>query len=397
MAKFSTVFELVAKEKPALPVHILRPHVISTAAAWFLDNFPGKVVYSVKSNPDIEVLHLLHDAGVEHFDVTSIAEIKLIAEQFPGAPLHFMNPVKSRESIRSAYFEYGVRDFSLDCEAELCKILEETDYATDLRFFVRLAISNDSAAMSLSGKFGISVLEAPSLLRECQKYAKKTGICFHVGSQTMNPDSYANAIRLVANLLYSNGLSVDVLDIGGGFPSIYPGLVPPELVLYMNAVREAFEEIRAINPACELWSEPGRALVAEGGALLVRVELRKGNRLYINDGVYGTLFDAGMLDFPFPARMVNAHGYTAPETEGFMLFGPTCDSLDKIKGPFHLPSNIQEGDWIEIGGLGAYGASLQSKFNGFYSEERANLADAPMMSMFGLSAPLDSEQQKKTA
>ena len=385
MAKFSTVYELVKTQQPNLPVHITRPHVIRHAADWFLRHFPGKIVYSVKSNPEPQVLDQLQLAGVRHWDVASLREIQQIAAQFPGDSMHFMHPVKNRETIRQAYFVYGIRDYSLDSYDELEKILEVTNYAKDLRFFVRLAISNGHAAHTLSGKFGIPVLEAPDLLRECQKYAAQTAICFHVGSQCMNPDAYTNAITLVAKLLRTHKLSVDVLDIGGGFPSIYPDLVPPALIRYMKAIDRAFRKIQKINPDCELWAEPGRALVAESGSVLVRVELRKGNKLYINDGTYGSLFDAGHPGFVYPVRMIGQNNKASPVMEAFSLFGPTCDSIDAMEGPFYLPANIQEGDWFEIGQLGAYGATLQSKFNGFQSDEKATLEDAPMLSLFGLA------------
>lgn len=396
MAKYATVFELVAQEQPDFPVHITRPHVVSTAARWFLKHFPGKVVYAVKTNPEPHVLDIIHGAGIRHFDVASPREIQQIASRFPDAQMHYMHPVKSREAIRMAYFDHGIRDFSLDSHAELQKILEVTDYADDLRLFVRLAISNGHAAFTLAGKFGVSVIEAAALLTECQKYAAQTAICFHVGSQCMNPEAYTNAITLVTDWLATNGLSVDILDIGGGFPSVYPDLLPPALEEYTRAIGESFAKMQAINPACELWCEPGRALVAEGGSLLVRVELRKGNRLYINDGVYGTLFDAGYPGFVYPARMIAQKGrYNSPDLEAFTLYGPTCDSLDTMEGPFMLPSNIEEGDWIELGQLGAYGSTLQSNFNGFYSDAKAELADAPMMSLYGLAEEEVEQQQVK--
>lgn len=398
MAKFATVFELVAQEQPNTPVHILRPHVIRTAAKWFLNNFPGKVVYAVKTNPESDVLHTLYNAGMRHFDVASLHEIKTIAEHFPDASMHYMHPVKNREAIRTAYFDYGIRDFSLDSYAELQKILEVTGHADDLRLFVRLSISNGHAAFALAGKFGVPVLEAAGLLRECQKYAKQTAICFHVGSQCMDPEAYTNAITLVAKLLKTSGLSVDIIDVGGGFPSAYPDLQPPALKHYMQAIARSFRKIQKLNPACELWCEPGRALVAEGGSVLVRVDLRKGNALYINDGTYGTLFDAGHPGWVYPVRMIpqDKH-YASPDMEAFKFYGPTCDSIDAMEGPFMLPANIDEGDWIEIGQLGAYGKTLQSNFNGFYSDAKAVLADGPLMSLYGLADEEEDAQGQQFA
>lgn len=385
MEKFSTVHDLVSNVHPHQPVHILRPHVFATTACWFLENFPGRVVYSVKSNPDKRVLAYLYNAGIRHFDVASLHEIELIAGLFPNAPMHYMHPVKSRESIRKAYYDHGIRDFSLDSHEELAKILQETGHARDLRLFVRLAISNGHAAHALSGKFGISLLEAPALLKACREHAEALGVCFHVGSQCMNPEAYESAMTLTTNLLATHDITIDILDIGGGFPSVYPDLAPPALSSYMDAIAQSFQRVRELMPECELWCEPGRALVAEGGSLLARVELRKGNQLYINDGIYGTLFDAGFPGFIYPSRMITRPDRAASaEMEEFSLYGPTCDSLDAMKGPFLLPANIDEGDWIEIGQLGAYGSTLQSNFNGFFSDVTMEVQDAPMLSMFNL-------------
>ena len=179
-------------------------------------------------------------------------------------------------------------------------------------------------------------------------------------------------------------MKLDVLDIGGGFPSIYPGMTPPPLGNYMKAIRKVVKALPKLAD-CQLVCEPGRALVAESGSVVVRVDLRKGNALYLNDGTYGSLFDAGTPGFVFPVKAIRPAGGLAPELAEFSFFGPTCDSLDAMKGPFQLPLDIAEGDWIEIGQLGAYGATMRTKFNGFYSDTTVEVSDKPLLSMVGIN------------
>jgi ornithine decarboxylase len=381
---YASVEQMVSELRPELPVTCLRPAVITSTAKWFLKSFPGDVVYAVKTNPDAAVLRILARAGVRHYDVASLAEIKAVADTLNDAKMYFMHPVKSREAIAAAYFQYGVRDFSLDSHDELQKILDVTRNAEDLNLYVRLSMPNDQAAYSLSGKFGVPLEQAASLLMATRKAAYRMGVCFHVGSQCMNPDSYVLAMQTVADLLQTTDVRLDILDIGGGFPSVYPGLTPPPLSAYMRAIKKALKAQPAfVN--CHVLCEPGRALVAEGGSVVVRVELRKGNMLYLNDGTYGTLFDAGYPGFVFPVKAIRQGGSLSAEQQEFGFYGPTCDSLDAMKGPFHLPADIKEGDWIEIGQLGSYGATMRTGFNGFGFGQTVEVADRPLMSMFGIN------------
>jgi ornithine decarboxylase len=259
-----------------------------------------------------------------------------------------------------------------------------THHARDLTLFIRLANGNEHAAMSLKGKFGIAGAEARELLLAARKVATKLGVCFHVGSQCMNPQAYREAIASVRALLDETGVAIDALDVGGGFPSVYPDLAPPALSGYMDTIRDALAE-SGFDKGVDVLCEPGRALVAESGSILVRVELRKGNALYLNDGIYGALFDAGFPGFVYPTRAFRPLETLAPEPAEFSFFGPTCDALDAMKGPFSLPADIREGDWIEIGGLGAYGQTMRTNFNGFYSNRQADVTDAPMLSLYGVN------------
>jgi ornithine decarboxylase len=214
------------------------------------------------------------------------------------------------------------------------------------------------------------------------------GVSFHVGSQCMRPTAYQAAMAQVGRSLVRAGVFADVVDVGGGFPSIYPGMIPPDMDDYFAAIERGFNEM-PVSETTELWCEPGRALVAESTSLLTRVELRKGEALYLNDGSYGSLFDAAHVKWPFPVKLYRGEGEDAREVEGdlkpFRFYGPTCDSLDHMPGPFYLPADIQEGDFIEIGMLGAYGVAMTTRFNGFGETEMVEVTDAPMASMFGLA------------
>ena len=385
MRSYRSVDDMVHELRPEMPVYCLRPTTIAQTAKQFLKQFPGEVLYAVKTNPDPRVLSYLARAGVKHYDVASLAEVKLVAEHIPDATMHFMHPVKSRESIESAYFDYGIRDYSLDSIEELHKILEVTGQATDLNLFVRLAISNDKAAYSLTGKFGIAPEQACLLMQATRAVANRLGVCFHVGSQCMDPDAYIRAVDVVTELLEQSSVSLDILDIGGGFPSIYPGMTPPALGEYMKAIRVAIKSSPLLG-GCQIFCEPGRALVAEGGSTVARVEARKGNMLYLNEGVYGSLFDAGTPGFVFPVKAVRPDaakqgGVLSHELAEFGFYGPTCDSLDTMKGPFLLPANIAEGDWIEVGQLGSYGFTMRTQFNGFHSDTTVEVADKPLLSV----------------
>ena len=382
--KYPSVAELVEKRKPLDPVHVLRPHAIKAATKFFLAHFPGNVMYAVKTNPEPRALKTIAKTGVKHYDVASLSEVELVAREVRGAQMYFMHPVKSREAISKSYYSYRVRDYAVDCLDELQKITEATHHARDLHLHVRLAVNNEHAALSLKDKFGAGKADAVELLKAAAQVSKKIGLCFHVGSQCMNPESYRAAIAFARDVADAAGVKIHSLDVGGGFPSIYPDLTPPDLMGYMATIAAALKEFGFDN-GTEIFCEPGRALVAEAGSILVRVELRKGNHLYLNDGTYGGLFDAGTPGFSYPVRAYRPMEAVSGELMAFSFYGPTCDSMDAMKGPFMLPADIKEGDWIEVGGLGAYGQCMRTKFNGFYSDMQADVNDAPMLSLFGLN------------
>ena len=361
---------------------VFRPNNLIKAVNYFQDNFLGKNLYAVKTNPDPEILSIIYQQGVKSFDVASLDEVALIRNMFQDAEIYFMHPVKSRYAIKQAYFKYGVKHFSLDSKDELQKIIAETNRATDLNLHVRLAIPNNFAELSLSDKFGVNLQDAPQLIKEVNKYAAKIGVCFHVGSQSMHPDSYLIAIRTANSVIQKSNIKPDYFNVGGGFPSIYPGLIPPDLKEYFNCIATEFRHIKNSHNM-QLLAEPGRAIVAESMSLIVRVELRKNNKLYINDGTYGSLFDAGIPNFVFPTKLICDDKIYPTDLMPFSFYGPTCDSLDYMKGPFYLPNDTNEGDLIEIGQIGAYGRTMASNFNGFSCANNfIKVSDEPLMTMY---------------
>ena len=379
-----SVDALVAVERPEEPVHCLRPAAIAEAAAGFVAGFPGEVLYAVKCNPEPAVLRAVWEGGVRHFDCASANEVALVRAMFPEAGIHFMHPIKARGAIRAAWGEHGVRDFVLDGAAELEKILAETGAkegagaAEGLGLFIRLGLPKGTAMLDLSGKFGAEPEEAVALLRAARPHAARLGLCFHVGSQMMDPLAWRQAMALAGEVIREAGVAIEVIDVGGGFPVAYPGIEPPPLGAFFAEIEASFEALAL--PGTALWAEPGRALVAGGGSVVVQVQGRRGRDLYLNDGVYGALSDAGVPGFTFPVRLIRPEGPAPAAAEAdFVFFGPTCDSADRMKGPFPLPADIREGDWIEIGQLGAYGACLRTAFNGFDRARLVEVRDRPML------------------
>ncbi len=385
MQKFKSVEELVNQLRPTKPVYCIRKESIRLASKYFQKNFPGKILYALKTNPHPVVLKTVLESGINNFDVASIKEIETVRKLNPKADCSYMHTVKSRESIKDAYFKYNVKTFSLDTKDELIKILESTNHAKDLNLFVRVSVSNEHAEIDLSKKFGAINHEAIGLLRLTKQYAKKVGLSFHVGSQCMHPISYSKGIFEIGNIIKKTKIIPDVINIGGGFPTVYPDLVPQSLDNYFDEIKKSLENLK-IEKLPEIICEPGRAIVAESGSTIVRVDLRKKQKLYINDGTYGTLFDAGVPNIVYPSKMITDGRIISKKLTSFDFYGPTCDSMDYMKGPFILPNNIKENDYIELGQLGAYGLTFRTNFNGFYSDEIYEVEDNPIMTMYDKEA-----------
>ncbi|MFN3910590.1 type III PLP-dependent enzyme [Hyphomonas sp.] len=385
MHTYATPYNIVRNLQPELPVYCFRPERVTAAARWFVEKFPAQAFYAVKANPAPHVLDALWEGGVRSFDAASEKEIQLIRGRFPEARIAFLHPVKPRHAITRAYENYGVRIFVTDTVAELHKILEATCYAKDLTILVRLAVSCEGSALPLANKFGAAPEEAAEILRLARRHADEVGVSFHVGSQAMKPSAWAQAMADASRIIIDAGVTVDIVDVGGGFPAIYADKAPPEMQDYVAMVMRSFENMFVLENA-ELWCEPGRALVAEAESLLVRVDLAKGNTLYINDGSYGSLYDAVHERWEFPMRAIPGDARKMGRMVEYTVYGPTCDSTDKLAETVWLPAGMTEGDYIEFGNIGAYGRAMATRFNGFGEAETLVVQDAPWPTLYGAAS-----------
>jgi len=374
--QFNDVRAVVRALQPSYPVYCLRPDLLAETARRFISMFPGIVLYAVKCNPHPLVLDVLYRAGIRHFDTASLPEIAQICEAYPDAHAYFMHPVKGRAVIESAYAVYGIRHFVVDHESELTKVLDETG-GKDLVIIVRLSTPTSSQTLyDLSSKFGATPADAAALMRTAHARGCKVGLSFHVGSQCSDPSSYGTALTLAGETIEMAGVAPICLDLGGGFPAAYANQSVPPLEDYMAEIRTGLK-VLALSPTVDIFAEPGRTIVADACSLLVQVQLRKDDRLYINDGIYGSLSEMVQVDIRLPARVIRLTGDVSKTTQAFKLNGPTCDSVDVLPGTFDLPADVREGDWIEIDQIGAYSNALATHFNGFYPETFVEVHDAP--------------------
>lgn len=378
MSKFATVEDVVEELKPGFPVYCLRPAELKRQAKYFLDSFPGRVMYAVKCNPHLAVLQALYEAGIRHFDTASLAEIALVREHLPQADCYFMHPVKPRAAIMTAHQVYGVDHYVIDHEKELNKIIDVTGGGDGKVVLVRIVTPVHDAQYQLSDKFGIAAEAAPKLLQQVHDANFQTGVAFHVGSQCRTPQAFVDGINTALDVIEKANVPVHYLDVGGGFPALYEDDQPPVLGAYFEAIQQAFDQSR-LRRDCVLMCEPGRGLVASGCTLLTQIQLRKDDKLYINDGVYQSLSETLMGKMKLPARLINPSRSIASECQDFTILGPTCDNLDILPAPFYLPVDADEGDWIEIGQTGAYSNSAATRFNGFFPETFVSVDAPPLL------------------
>lgn len=372
--RFAGAEAVLSTLRPTEPLLLLRTGAAALAAHDAVASFPGTVAYAVKVCDHPEVLRALAAGGVREWDVASIQEMQAVRAIMPDAVLHYMNPVKSREHIAQAW-RMGVRSFAFDCEAELRKITETTQCDRSVLPVLRLSVDNGGARFPLDGKYGCAAEEAVRLIGLLTATGYRHGITFHVGSQCEDVDAWAVATTLACEVAQRAGVKPSLIDIGGGFPAQYRGEEPA----FAACVRNAKAALDRAMPGFRgvFQCEPGRALAAPAASVLVRVELRKAQSLFLNDGYYGLLAELKWMTGMHPVRRIRLgeHRSLALAPAPFSFFGPTCDSVDAMDGPFWLPADIEEGDWIEIGLMGAYSTVLSTCFNGF-PETRAVLADS---------------------
>jgi ornithine decarboxylase len=374
--QFTDVTAVARALRPSYPVYCLRPDVLAASARRFIKQFPGTVLFAVKCNPHPLVLSALYKGGIRHFDTASLTEIAQVADAFEDAHTYFMHPVKARAVIKSAYQIYGVRHFVVDHMDELNKVVQEVG-AQGNTIVVRVNTPPaDDALYHLAAKFGAAPQQAVELMKEAKARGAEVGLAFHVGSQCRSPQAYLAALQLLGGIIAEAGVNPVCIDVGGGFPAAYGDRPVPALDAYMDAIRQGLKLLK-VSPTVEIFAEPGRALVAQGCSLLTQVQLRKDDRLYINDGIYGSLSEMNTVAIRLPARVIRLDGEVSETMGDFALNGPTCDSLDVLPGTFSLPADVREGDWIEIDQVGAYSNALATRFNGFHPETFVQVFDAP--------------------
>ncbi len=374
---FADVKSVVEKLRPGYPVYCLRPSELARCAELFLSNFPGRVLYAIKCNPHPIVLQALYDAGIRHFDTASLTEVATIRELFADADTYFMHPVKSRAAILSARDVYHVDHWVIDHESELEKMVDVIGSGDGQVVLVRLKTRSFGSAFELSDKFGAPTQQTASLLERVRKEGFQPGLAFHVGSQCRTPEAFRDAIRTVGGVLEQTKVPIHYLDVGGGFPVHYVDDAPPPFADYVTAIQEEIAKIN-LRKDCVLMCEPGRALVASSCSLLTQVHLRKEDALYINDGVYHSMNEPKDAGIKLPARAHRLNRDLSGETAAFTIYGPTCDSTDVLPYKIELPADIDEGDWIEFGQLGAYSNSMATHFNGFFPETFVTVDEPPL-------------------
>ncbi len=362
---FDSVQDMLAALLPSYPVMCFWPDRIAMTAKRFLDGFPGKVLYAVKCNPHAIVLRALHNAGIRDFDTASLNEIALVNELFNDVRCYFNHPVKSRTAIEAAVQVYGVDDFVVDHPNELDKLTRTTQPGHVVQ--VRLRTPGGVATFDLSAKFGADEDTGVELLRAVAAHGYQPAVSFHVGSQCQKPSAYAKAFEIVARVAARAGVTPVYINVGGGFPVSDAETTVPPLEEFFACIRESAQTHGYLGRT-PLYCEPGRGMVADAASLITQVHLRKDNQLYLNEGIFGSLSEIVYGDMRPPLQAIRLNGQLSGEMHPFTLFGPTCDSNDVVPHQFALPKDIEEGDWIEVGGVGAYSNALQSSFNGFTTD-----------------------------
>jgi ornithine decarboxylase len=377
---FSCVEDVIAELKPIEPVYVLQPAKFRAAAKRFLDGFPGDPMYAVKANPAPLVVDLVWESGIRHFDTASLGEVRMIKTRYPGAICHFMAPVRLTGHAKAAFEDFGVTDYVVDSDYELDKLLKEISDPAKIRIFVRLAAALGGALLELSSKFGTNPDEGARLLKRVVMAGAKPAITFHVGSQCLSAFSYAQAVEIARRTLDKSGVKITALDIGGGFPAPYINSEIPPYLWYFDTIRESIETLEI--PGLPLLCEPGRALVAEGLSLITQVVSRKHDRLYLNDGTYGSFDELTLpgfdVDYPNRVFTLDARGHVrglAGTAKPFRVYGPTCDTLDVLPRPQMLPEGISPGDFIVFDAMGAYTVAVRTTFNGFYPDTWVQLGE----------------------
>jgi len=373
---FSTVSDLLTRTRPRRPVYCLHPAIYRATAKAFVAKFPGRVLYAVKANDHPKVVRLLYDGGVRHFDCASLNEIEVVKQVCPDACCYFMTPVRLRGAAREAQEKHGVRHFMLDHESGMDSLISEISVQSSV-IFARMAVHHPSAMQDLSIRFGAPSEDIGDLLAKIADAGAEPALAFNVGSNVSDPAAYRHAIEIAGSVLDPLSTEVRLVDIGGGFPVSYPGFAVPPISDYIDAVSSA-QTALPLTDHSEMLVEPGRALAAAGMSTVVEVLLRKEQRVFMNDGMYGSFWELRFKGHDrFRVRCFRDGMPLEGPLTPFQLFGPTCDSMDSLPGAVELPESVRVGDYLEFSNVGAYSLAGRTNFNGHHSENIVTIgADA---------------------
>jgi len=372
---YASTQALLRARQPDRPVYCIYPDVYRDVARHFVAGFPGRVLYAVKANNHPLVITALAEAGIDHFDCASVEEIALVKSLCPAATCYLMNPVRLPGDARRAQQEFSTRHLMVDHLSGIAPLAAEID-VSDSIIFARMAVSHHSAMADLSSKFGAPPEDIPGILTGIRETGAEAALAFNVGTGVTEPEAYVYAMGLAREALEATPFPIRLLDIGGGFPRPYPGFIVPPLDEFFAAIRGIRHEL-PLGDGSVVMAEPGRGLSAPGMSTIAKVLLRKENRLYLNDGMYGAFWELRFKGHVrYPARAYRGHDPLGGNLHSFRLFGPTCDSSDEMPGSVELPANIDVGDYIEFGSMGAYSLSGRTDFNGFYSDDVVTIESA---------------------
>lgn len=360
--------EVISNLQPDNPVMVFAPTVLQERVRRFIKGFPGLVTYAVKSNPEEVVVQNLLTAGLNGFDVASPAEIDLIGHLAPGAARHYHNPVRARREIAHAV-EAGVRAWSVDSQSELDKMFEQVPTTIDGRgveISPRFKLPVVGAIYDFGSKFGATPEVTAEMLRAVSDRGYIASLTFHPGTQCVDPAAWESYIRVARDICDMADVRIRRLNVGGGFPSYRVVGVEPDLEAIFDRIGATVAEVFGPD-APELVCEPGRGLCADAFSLITRVKaIRDGSSVFLNDGVYG-----GLAELPVVGNIDRVQVFASDgtlrdgERSGRVIFGPTCDSVDRLPGELSLPTDIDEGDYVVFHGAGAYSTVTNTRFNGF--------------------------------
>lgn len=348
--------------RPDHPVLYFAPAVLQATARRFAAGFPGRVTYAVKANDSGAILENLIAAGMDTFDVASPHEMRRVRHLLPAARLHYNNPVRSEAEI-SAAVALGVASYAVDSRTEFEKLLR-AGVPAGTEVAVRLRLPVAGAAYDFGAKFGADPDAATELLAMVAGAGFAPAMTFHPGTQCAAPAAWATYIAECAAVAKRAGVEIGRLNVGGGFAAHRTGPAP-DLDAIFEGIRDATARaFGSARPA--LVCEPGRAMVADSLSLAARVKaVRDDGALFLNDGIYGCLSESPTIGNVDRIEVVSPAGPRVADPSERVVFGPTCDSLDRLPGTLALPADLAEGDWLLFHGLGAYSSATVTRFNGY--------------------------------